>query len=166
MHITLLFSIFDPSKMPQRDSPDLSSYGDQFLDTLKEHYGKDLPAESMLGEEFVKSALVSSDVDTEWKTYRRYITTQPKEDIKELLKELATNSMLLAMFPNLSIMASVCLTIPVGTASVERRFSQMKMTKTRLRDRLGESSLSYLMKIAIGSPQKLSDEDVENFFFF
>ena len=67
----------------------------------------------------------SSDLHTEWKTFRRYITNQPKKDIKEQLKELSTNSMIQTMFPNLSILANVCLTIPVGTASVERFFSHM-----------------------------------------
>ncbi len=92
------FSVFDPSKLPQEDSPDLSSYGDEFIDILMGHYGKDLPAKSIQGEEFVMPALVSSDIHTEWKTYRRYIVTQPKEDTKKLLKELSTNSMLVAMF--------------------------------------------------------------------
>ena len=36
------------------------------------------------------------------------------------------------------------------------------MIKTRLRNRLGEKSLSHLMKIAIESPEKLSDSDLEN----
>ena len=39
-------------------------------------------------------ALVSSDLPTEWKTFRRYITNQPKEDLNQQLKELSTNSML------------------------------------------------------------------------
>ena len=81
--------------------------------------------------------------------------------MKAQLKELTTNSVLIAMFPNLSIIANICLSIPVGTASVERSFSQMKMIKTRLRNRLGEMSLSLLMKIAIESPKKKSDRDLE-----
>ena len=44
-------------------------------------------------------ALVSPDIRTEWMTFRRYITRQPKEDTMKLLKELATNSMLVEMFP-------------------------------------------------------------------
>ena len=124
-------------------------------------HGKDLPAESVLSEEFVVPALVSSDLKTEWKTYRRYITNQAKENMKEQLKELSTNSMLETMFPNLSVLAKVCLSIPVGTASVERSFSHMKMIKKRLRNRLGECSLSHLMKISIESPQELSNDDLE-----
>ena len=78
------------------------------------------------------------------------------------LHELVTNETLISMLPNLNTLASICLTIPIGTASVERSFSQMKMIKTRLRNRLDEKSLSHLMKIAIESPKKLSDSDLEN----
>ena len=155
------FGIFDPQKMPSSDSADFSCHGEDSIDALIQHYGKDLPAESMLSEEFVMPALVSSDLKTEWKTYRRYITNQPKENMKEQLKELSTNSMLETMFPNLSVLAKVCLSIPVGTASVERSFSHMKMIKSRLRSRLGECNLSHLMKISIESPQKLSNDDLE-----
>ena len=80
--------------------------------------------------------------------------------MKAQLKELITNSMLIAMFPTLSVIANICLSIPVRIASVEQSFPQMKMIKTRLRNRLGEMSLS-LMKIAIESPQKMSDRDLE-----
>ena len=58
------------------------------------------------------------------------------------LQELVTNDMLKTMFPSLNTLANVCLSIPVGTASVEWSFSEMKMIKTRLRNRIGESSLS------------------------
>ena len=81
--------------------------------------------------------------------------------MKLQLKELVTNDMLTAMFPNLSTLGNICLSIPVSTASVEKSFSQMKLLKTRLRNRLSDSSLLHLMKIAIESPDKLSDSDTE-----
>ena len=81
--------------------------------------------------------------------------------MNEQLKELSTNSMLETMFPSLSTLAKVCLTIPVGTVSIERSFSQMKMIKNRLRNGLGDTNLSHLMKIVIESPQSLSDEELE-----
>ncbi len=160
--IVASFSIFDSSKLPQKDSPDLSSYGDEFLGVLEDHYGKELAAKSVEGEEFTVPALVSSDIRTEWVTFRRYIATRPKEDNTKLLMELATNSMLVQMFPHLSDLAKVCLSIPVGTASVERSFSQMKMIKTRLRSRLGEQNLAHLMRIAIEMPEELPDDIVES----
>ena len=120
------------------------------LNTMGEH-----PAETVVGDEFLMPAVItsSSDLPTEWKTFRRYI--------KEQLQELSTNSMMQTMFPNLSILANVCVTILVGTASVERSFSHMKMVKSRLRNRLGEDNLSYLMKIALESPEASSDEELE-----
>jgi hypothetical protein len=54
--------------------------------------------------------------------YCMYITQQPKIDAMNLLKEVATNSMLVMMFPHLSD-----LSIAVGALSVKRSFSQMKM---------------------------------------
>ena len=131
-NIVASFSVFDPSKLLQNDSPDLSSYGEEFLGVLEDHHGKELAAESIEGEEFIVPALVSPDIRTEWMTFRRYITWQPKEDTMKLLKELATNSMLDEMFLHLSDLAKVSFSIPVGTASVERSFSRMKMIKTRL----------------------------------
>ena len=81
--------------------------------------------------------------------------------MKLKLKELVTNDMLTAMFPNLNTLGNICLSIPVSTASVERSFSQMKLLKTRLRNRLSGSNMLHLMKIAIESPDKLSDSDTE-----
>ena len=63
--------------------------------------------------------LISSDLQTEWKTFRRYITNQPKEDMNEQMEELSTSSMLETVCPSLSTLAKVCLSLPVGTASVE-----------------------------------------------
>ena len=76
------FSIFYPEKMPPLGTTDLSCYGEDCIDTVLKHYGKDLTAKSVLAEESIKPALVSSDITSEWKTYRRYIAQQPKEDTK------------------------------------------------------------------------------------
>ncbi len=43
------------------------------------------------------------------------------------------------------------LALPVGTATVERSFSHMKMIKTRL-SRLSDENLTHLMRIAIEGP--------------
>ena len=61
----------------------------------------------------------------------------------------------------MSILANVCLTIPVGTASVERSFSHMNMIKSHLRNRLGEANLPYLMKITLEFTEVLSNEELE-----
>ncbi len=56
------------------------------------------------------------------------------------------------IFPETFKLMNIILTIPIGTASVERSFSQMKMIKTRLRNRLSHGSLAQLMRIAIEGP--------------
>ena len=77
------------------------------------------------------------------------------------LKELLTNDMLIALFPNLHKLANICLSIPISTASAERSFSDMKLIKNYLHNHLTELSLSNLMKIIVESPEKLTDSDLE-----
>ena len=45
------------------------------------------------------------------------------------------------------------VTLPVGTATVERSFSHMKMVKSRLRNRLSDENLDKLLRIAIEGPE-------------
>ncbi len=49
-------------------------------------------------------------------------------------------------------LAKHLLALPVGTATVERSFSHMKMIKTRLRNHLSDENLTHLMRIAIEGP--------------
>ena len=67
---------------------------------------------------------------------------QPKDDEFMQLKELLTNDMLIALFPSLHKLATICLSIPFSTASVERSFSDMKLIMNRLCNRLTELSMS------------------------
>ena len=46
---------------------------------------------------------------------------------------------------------NIMMALPVH-GTVERMFSQMKLIKTRLRNRLSDSNLEHLMKIAIEGP--------------
>ena len=121
-------------KIPNITSSELLSYGEDSIETLIDHYTKDLPAEIVQGVEFIKEAIISQDVCAEWKIYRQLISKQPKDNLKSQLKELATNETLI---PNLHRLATICLSIPVGTASVERYFSQMKLMKSQLQNRTG-----------------------------
>ena len=59
----------------------------------------------------------------------------------------------------------LCMALPVSTATVEGTFSRMTLIKTRLRNRLSDSSLEHLMKIAIEGTRlrnRLSDSDLEH----
>jgi hypothetical protein len=147
--------ILDPQKVPKPDSVSLPTYGNDAIGELIAHYGEDRDAETTDGEETVKKAMVTSDLLTEWATFLKLLVKKPQDTTSSQLKELVSNKMLKAMFPGLSI--------PVSTASVERSFSQIKLIKTRLRitNSLSDCSLSQLMRIAIESPEVLSDSDLE-----
>ena len=118
-------SIFDPRKVPKQDSVSLLTYGEESVGKLIAHYGEDREAETVDGEETVKAAMISTEIRTEWKTFRQLLVKQPQDITASQLKELVSNDMLKAMFPNLNKIASIGLTIPVSTASVERSFSQI-----------------------------------------
>ena len=141
-------SIFDPRKVPKQDSVSLPTYGEESVGKLIADYGEDREAETVDGEETVKAAMISTEIRTEWKTFRQLLVKQPQDTTASQLKELVSNYMLKAMFPNLNKI-------------VERSFSQMKMIKTRLRNSLSDCSLSHLIRIAIEAPEVLSESDLE-----
>ena len=57
--------------MPSLSTHELPLYGDSSIQTLIGQFGRDLPAKSLKGTEFENAAIVSSDLSTEWKTYRQ-----------------------------------------------------------------------------------------------
>ena len=71
------FSIFDPKKVPASDTSDLLSYGENSIDLLINHYGVDLCAETVQGDEYIKQVLMSPELRTEWKTFRMHGWLQP-----------------------------------------------------------------------------------------
>ena len=68
------------------------------------HYAADMPAETVQGETFTKMSLIllDSGVHTEWKIYCNFITRKPEKDMQAQMKQLASNEMLVTMFPNVS----------------------------------------------------------------
>ena len=101
----------------------------------------------------------------EWKMFRRvmfsHVKSADSDETKTLLCSLLKNPTVQAAFPNLSCLVSIGLVLPVTTASVERSFSDMKLIKTRLRNRLGEDSLDRTLRISIEGPQQLSEDALE-----
>ena len=52
---------------------------------------------------------------------------------------------------------NIVTVLPVGSTTVERSFSRMKIIKTRLRNRMGDDTLESLMLIAMEGPDMLTD---------
>ena len=109
----------------------------------------------------VAKPLVNADeARVEWETYKRLRSVEQKS-LTHQMQNLLQNELHSSLFPNLFRLAEIAVCLPVTTASVERSFSHMKMIKTKLRNRLNESSLHHLMMIAIEGPDKLRDKDLE-----
>ena len=89
------------------DTSEYQQYGEDSVTVLLDQYGGRKTALSLKGEEYDKMGLVSSEVKTEWKTLKHYLTKKPEEDMASQLRELATNETLISMFPNLNILANM-----------------------------------------------------------
>ena len=78
---------------------------------------------------------------------------------EDVIANLLPNTQLSRIYPNMSIIAQICRVIPIHTADVERTFSQLKLIKTRVRNRMNEKTLDSLLRISIEGPP------LENFNF-
>ncbi len=76
--------------------------------------------------------------------------------MQDILGEMEKSHTYEGFFPEIWKIMNIMMALPIGTASVERSFSQMKLIKTRLRSKLSDLNLEHLMKIAIEGPN-LSD---------
>ena len=66
--------------------------------------------------------------------------------------------MLVLMFLDLSKISSICSTMAVSTASVERNISEMDLIQTMLWNSMSEGTLSRLMRIGIEASEMLTDD--------
>jgi len=63
------------------------------------------------------------------------------------------------LFPALAKLLNIVCVLPVGSATVERSFSHMKIIKTRLRSCLGDDTMEWLMITTIEGPRGDCGED-------
>ena len=114
------------------------------------------------GETHTSKPLVdASELLSEWKILRRALLVEKKSlmerknspilspTMQDILEEMMKSKTYEGVFPETWKLLNIMMALPVSTATVERTFSQMKLIKTRLRNRLSDSNLEHLMKIAI-----------------
>ena len=73
--------------------------------------------------------------------------------LQEIKMEIESCEGYADIVPEIIKLLNTLLVLPVGTASVERSFSQMKLVKTRLRSRINDHNLARLMRIATEGPE-------------
>lgn len=67
-----------------------------------------------------------------------------------LFKKLS-NLSLHYTFPNMFLVTIALCTLPIGSASAERKFSKMKLIKTRLRSTMDDCRLQHMMLLSCES---------------
>ena len=72
------------------------------------------------------------------------------EDHQSVLR-LFSSPNVQSMFPETAHLLSIVSVLPIGTATVERLFSLMKIIKTRLRKRLQDATLSDIIMLAMNA---------------
>ncbi len=95
---------------------------------------------------------------SEWCVFKRAFLKETKMLMeKEKLKNhhpcKQSHGIYVEFFIEIFKLLNIILVLPVGTASVERSFSYMKTIKTRLRNRISDTNLIHLMRIAIEGPE-------------
>ncbi|CAB4414413.1 unnamed protein product [Rhizophagus irregularis] len=120
--------IFDPKELPLRES-ELSSYGVEEIKTLCEYFGNE------------KCGL---DV-------KEYDMINGWHHIWNSRPHFVNN------FPNINILINIALLVPLSNANVERVFSQHKLTKTKLRNRMNVESLESHLMILLNAPNNIED---------
>ena len=131
------FQVFDPQLLPS--SEEVETYGNDFISELSHHYHID-----------------TCTIQQEWESLRSLMQTQEFKDknAKYILTSLSSSDTLIALYPILSKLAQIALTLPVSNADTERGFSCMNRVKSELRNRLTVSSLDILLRISMEGPEK------------
>lgn len=136
--ILAAFEIFNPKKLSS-DSDLLAEHGNTDIETLATQY-----------QGVVASVEACQE---EWSSYRQFLKeTTHLTKHREVIQDLCTNATTATLFPNMSQLAKICQVIPIHTADVERTFSQLKLIKTRTRNRMSEKTPDSLLRIAVEGP--------------
>ena len=80
--------------------------------------------------------------------------------MQDILDKMEASQTYGGIFPETWKLLNILMALPVGTASVERSFSEMKLIKSHLSSHVSNSNLEHPMKIAIEGSQ-LTDVDFD-----
>ena len=153
--------IFDPKKIPRRQMDQNDHNIMESINTGTEEQ-QDCEAFMTYGNDHIRNLSKQYQNDDigvcgslkecleEWGCFRQYMhDNYQKLKHRDVIKELSSNMTISSIFPTMSAFVQVYRVVPIHTADVERTFSQLKLIKTRIRNRLAESTLDSLVRISI-----------------
>ena len=162
--LLVAMSIFNPAQLPDSTQASFNLYGNKEVRSLAGFYGEDVEVE-LCGATFKSPKVLDGEgLISEWPVFRRALLKEKQAfmsaknltkspTFQQLFEEMHSSEAYVGIFPETYTLINIMMTLPVGTATVERSFSQMKMIKTRLRNRLSDENLARLMRIAIEGPE-------------
>ena len=138
-----LYTITNKSNKSQID--EVMAYGNNEIGLLSSQFSEALPSSE-------------AEVISEWSSYKQFMMENCTEmSLGQIITDLCTDTTKGRIFPNMTALAKICRVIPIHTGNVERTFSQLKLIKTRVRNRMNEKTLEALLRIEIEGP------DVQDF---
>ena len=153
--IVSAFSIFNPLTLPQPGLGAFKEHGTKQVKTLANHFfqgdaEEKAKQEQLLAEwEKFKFDMHAWKQDIPEEVKKSHLQTATEWCLKRLISVKTTYS---SVFPSLTSIAEVCLSMPVSNAWPERGCSASKRIKTRLRNRLSVDMFQSLMLISINGP--------------
>lgn len=145
------FSIFDPKEIPD-DDEQLNLYGNREIEFLSEFYGE---IKFVDGEEF-QEIIDKNQLFEEW-CLVKYILQLNKSnelDFINFWKSIFdTDEDFSFNYPNISLLVKISLIIPLSNANVERIFSQTKLIKNKLRNKMNLDTLNNHLMILLNGPE-------------
>ena len=119
-----------------------ADYGQAEIKTLADKFGYDQDVDSLIQE---------------WDDFKQYMSDHwmiksCREVVRAVTGFESKFNVMICLYPGMSWLAEVYRVIPVHTADVERDFSQMKLIKTYLRNKMNEQTLYSIMRIVIEEP--------------
>ena len=155
--------ILDPKELPLQES-ELSSYGIEELELLCEYFGNQ---KYKSNGTTVQPLINSLECKKEWQMVKHIMKSIRKYDIIEGWRHIwSTRPQFKSQFPNINILINIniVLLVPLSNANVERVFSQHKLTKTRLRNRMNVETLDMHLMILLNAPDNIEDFDWDKAF--
>ena len=147
------FSIFDLKELPD-DDRELVLYGNQEIEFLSNFYG-----ENKFANENEFSAIFDKErLKQEWDLVKYYLqiykNNNREMDFIQLWQHILDNDDDFSFnYPTIVLVVKIALLIPLSNAHVERIFSQMKLIKNNLRNKMHLNTLDDHLMILLNGPE-------------
>ena len=85
-------------------------------------------------------------------------------DAKGLWEKALKNPAIMSTYPNCLLLLETLMIFPLSASVVERLFSRLKLTKTRLRNKMLQDALDKMLMISKEGKDKLAEKDINAIF--